>query len=172
MSQTTTKPEAQEDRRRANRAALRLNATMREAGRGRVGAKLIDISTHGCRIEATSGVSAETWIWLSIAGLETQYCRVVWRHQEFAGLEFATPLAEAVLDRLLQDQKHLSEGAINELRDIANRTHRLAARGEGPDQQTLSELSEKCAVEAVVEGFRLGEAKRPDPDAASKPSSS
>ena len=171
MSQTVTKPEAHEERRRANRAALRLNATMREAGRGRVGAKLIDISTHGCRIEATSGVSAETWIWLSIAGLETQYCRVVWRHQEFAGLEFATPLAEAVLDRLLQDQKHLSEGAINELRDIANRTHRLAARGEGADQQTLAELSQKCAVEAVVEGFRLGEAKRPDPDAASKPSS-
>ncbi|NUT00190.1 MAG: PilZ domain-containing protein [Sphingomonas sp.] len=159
MTQTATKPEAPADRRRANRAALRLNATMREAGRGRVGAKLIDISTHGCRIEASSGASTEAWIWLSIAGLETQYCRVVWRCQEFAGLEFATPLAEPVLERLLQDQKHLSEAAINELRDIANRTHRLSARENSTDTETLAELSQRCAVEAVVEAFRLGETK-------------
>ena len=95
--------EPEHERRRANRAALRLSATMREAGRSRVQARLIDISTHGCRVECASGASAETWIWLSIAGLETQYCRVVWRHQEFAGLEFVTPLAEPVLERLLAD---------------------------------------------------------------------
>ena len=53
---------------------------------------------------------------LTIAGLEMQYCRVVWRCHEFAGIEFATPLAEAVLERLLQDQQTLSETAISELR--------------------------------------------------------
>ena len=91
MSEIAIQPFHEPDRRRAERAALRLNATMREAGRGRVTARVIDISTHGCRIEAGSGASVETWLWLSIAGLETQYCRVVWRCQEFAGLEFATP---------------------------------------------------------------------------------
>ena len=150
--------EPEHERRRANRAALRLSATMREAGRSRVQARLIDISTHGCRVECASGASAETWIWLSIAGLETQYCRVVWRHQEFAGLEFVTPLSEPVLERLLADQQHLSEASVNELRDIASRTHRLANK-DNTDAELLAELSDRCAVEAVIEGLKLGEAQ-------------
>ena len=160
MGEIATQPADQEDRRRANRATLRLSATMREAGRGRVGVRVIDMSTHGCRVEAASGASAETWVWLSIAGLETQYCRVVWRCQEFAGLEFATPLADAVFERLLQGQNQLSENTISELRDIANRTHRLASKENNAETETLGELSRKCAVEAVVEGLRLSEAKR------------
>ena len=159
MTQSAIQANGEPDRRRAERAALRLNATMREAGRGRVTARVIDISTHGCRIEAGSGASVETWLWLSIAGLETQYCRVVWRCQEFAGLEFATPLSEPVLDRLLQDTKQLTESTITELRDIASRTHRLASKEDGADTKTLAELSRKCAVEAVVEGLRLSDSK-------------
>ena len=72
MTEIAIQQNSEPDRRRAERAALRLNATMREAGRGRVTARVIDISTHGCRIEAGSGASVETWLWLSIAGLETQ----------------------------------------------------------------------------------------------------
>ena len=131
---------------------------MREAGRSRVQAKLIDISTHGCRVECASAASADAWIWLSIAGLETQYCRVVWRQAEFAGLEFVTPLAEPVLERLLSDQQHLSEATVNELRDIAGRTHRLANK-DNSDAELLAELSDRCAVEAVIEGLKLGEAQ-------------
>lgn len=152
-------PNGEPERRRAPRAGLRLSATIREPGRSRVGVKVIDISTHGCRIEAQSGASADTWVLLSIAGLETQYCRVVWRAHEFAGLEFATPLADAVFDRLLQDQSQLSEKAIGELRDIANRTHRLALVEGNKDSDTLVELSSKCAADAVVEALKLGEAK-------------
>jgi len=168
MSELATQlPSVGSDRRRSERAALRLNATMREAGRGRVTARVIDISTHGCRIEAGSGATVETWLWLSIAGLETQYCRVVWRYQEFAGLEFATPLSEPVLDRLLHEQKQLTESTITELRDIANRTHRLSLKEKRAETETLAELSRKCAVEAVIEGFRLSEAKSgPTPKAS------
>ena len=159
MSEIAIQPFDEPERRRAERAALRLNATMREAGRGRVTARVIDISTHGCRIEAGSGASVETWLWLSIAGLETQYCRVVWRFQEFAGLEFATPLSEPVLERLLLDTEQVTESTITELRDIASRTHRLASKEGSPDTKTLAELSRKCAVEAVVEGLRLSDSK-------------
>lgn len=159
MSDVVPFVEGQPERRRAPRAGLRLSATIREPGRSRVGVKVIDISTHGCRIEAQSGASADTWVLLSIAGLETQYCRVVWRAHEFAGLEFATPLAEPVFDRLLQDQSQLSEKAIGELRDIANRTHRLASVEGSKDSDTLVELSSKCAADAVVEALKLGEAK-------------
>ena len=149
MPDSTVEPHNTPERRRSPRTALRLNASVREPGRSRTGAKLIDISTRGCRIEVTSGASADTWVMLSIAGLETQYCRVVWRCHEFAGIEFATPLAEAVLERLLQDQHELSEMAISELRAIANRAHNLSVQ-ETDDRQTLTELSRKCAVDAVV----------------------
>ena len=153
------RPEGEPDRRRAPRAGLRLSATIREPGRSRVGVKVIDISTHGCRIEATSGASVDTWVMLSIAGLETQYSRIVWRAHEFAGLEFATPLAEPVFERLLADQSQLSEKAISDLRDIAQRTHRLATVQNSRDSETLVDLSSKCAADAVVEALRLGEAR-------------
>ena len=159
----SAKPVVQPERRRASRTALRLSATIREPNRGRVEARLIDISTHGCRVEAISGTSPDAWLWLNIAGLETQHCRVVWHCDEFVGLEFETPLAEAVLDRLLKDHQQLSEAAIQELRDIAARTHRLAATQPGDEIQRLAELSNRCAVEAVIEGFRLGQADKAPP---------
>ena len=159
MSEPATLPSGEHDRRRAERAGLRLSATIREPGRSRVGVRVIDISTHGCRIEAQSGASADSWVLLSIAGLETQYCRIVWRAHEFAGLEFATPLAEPVFERLLQDQSQLSEKSIGDLRDIANRMHRLATVDSSRENETLTDLSRKCAADAVVEGLRLGEAK-------------
>jgi len=84
---------------------------------------------------------------------------IVWHCHEFAGVEFANPLAETVLDKLLADQSQLSETAISELRSIANRAHRLSTQETG-DRQTLTELSRKCAVDAVVEGLRLGETKQ------------
>ena len=159
MSEEANLPDGVEERRRAPRAGLRLSATIREPGRSRVGVKVIDISTHGCRIEAQSAASADTWIMLSIAGIETQYCRIVWRAHEFAGLEFANPLAEPVLERLLQDQSQISEQTIGELRDIANRMHRLGTSQSSKDSETLVDLSSKCAVDAVVEALKLGEAR-------------
>jgi len=145
------------DRRRTGRTALRLTATMREGSKSRVQARVIDISTHGCRIECTSSVAADAWIWLSIAGLETQYCRVAWHCQEFVGLEFGKPLSEAVFERLLADHEQLPETAINDLRKIASRTHWLARQAGDQDIAILADLSRKCAEEAVVEGLRLGQ---------------
>ena len=159
MSDSDDRSEGQRERRRSARAALHLEASVREPGRSRVAALLIDISVHGCRIEVTPGVSPDSWLLLTIAGLETQYCRVVWSCHEFAGVEFATPLAEPVLDRLLQDHGQLSETAIGELRAIATRTQRLSALEDG-ERRTLTDLSRKCAVDAVVEGLKLGESKQ------------
>ena len=158
MNDSVQRPEGESERRRAPRAALRLNATIREPGRSRIGVRIIDISTHGCRIEATSGASADTWVLLSIAGLETQYSRVVWQAHEFVGLEFANPMAEAVLDRFLQDQKQLSE-----IRRSANSaispTGRIGWRPPSrmPTSDRWSTCRHKCAVDAVIEGLRLGE---------------
>jgi hypothetical protein len=162
MNDSATRPDGQPERRRADRAALRLNATIRcGGGKSRVQVRLIDISTHGCRIDCTSTVEQDSWIWLSVAGLETHSCRVAWQCQEFVGLEFATPLSEPVLDRLLQSQQSLPETTIKELREISARTHWLATKGGDDDVHILAELSRKCAVDAVVEGFRLSKGAGP-----------
>lgn len=152
----TPRPDGPADRRRAPRAALRLNASIREPGRSRIGVRIIDLSTHGCQIEATSGATADCWVLLSIAGIETQYSRIVWRINEFAGLEFATPIAEPVLERLLQDHQ-LSEASISDLRAIAARTHSLSATHGDADAKTLADLSRNCALDAVIEGFKLAD---------------
>lgn len=149
----------QPERRRANRAALRLDATIREGSRSKVKVRLIDISTHGCRIEGSSSADADSWLWLNITGLESQYCRVVWHCQEFIGLEFEKPIADAVLDRLLQGQKQATQARVNELRDIATRTLWLARQADDVNIHPLAELSKSCAIDAVVEGFRLNEAR-------------
>lgn len=148
---------AQKERRRVERLALRLNATMRDGTKSRVRARVIDMSTRGCRIECTSAVDDDSWVWLSIAGLETQFCRVVWHCQEFIGLEFERPLSDPVFEKLLADQERLPDTAIKELRSIATRTHWLARQAEDRDIAILADLSRKCAVDAVVEGLRLGE---------------
>ena len=158
MNQIATRTDGQPERRRAERAALRLNATLRTGGgKSRIKVRLIDISTHGCRIECTATVEADTWVWLTVTGIETQYCRVAWQCQEFIGLEFAALLSEPVLDRLLQGQQDMPETTIKELREISARTHWLATKGGDEDVHILAELSRKCAVDAVVEGLRLDE---------------
>ena len=155
------KTRQQPDRRKVERIALRLTATMRDGTRSRVKVRVIDMSTRGCRIECTTTVDDDSWIWLSIAGLETQFCRVVWHCQEFVGLEFEKPLSEAVFERLLADQQALPEAAIKDLRSIASRTHWLARKAEDSDIAILAELSRRCAVDAVVEGLKRGEAAKP-----------
>src|SRR5437763_10947892 len=129
---------SQGERRRVLRLALRLTATMRDGRNSRVRARVIDMSTHGCRIECTSPVDDDSWIWLSIAGLETQFCRVVWHCEEFIGLEFEKPLAEPVFDRLLADQGQLPESTIGELRNIATRAHWLARNAGDQDIAILA----------------------------------
>ncbi len=150
----------QPDRRKVERSALRLNATMRDGRNSRVRARVIDMSTHGCRIECTAPVDDDSWVWLAIAGLETQYCRVVWHCEEFIGLEFEKPVAQPVFEKLLADQGALPENTIKELRSIASRTHWLARKANDSDIAILADLSRKCAVDAVVEGLKLGEGPR------------
>ena len=148
------------ERRRVERLALRLTATMRDGTRSRVKVRVIDMSTRGCRIECSSSVDDDSWIWLSIAGLENQFSRVVWHCQEFIGLEFEKPLSDAVFERLLAEQGQLPETAIKELRDIASRTHWLARKAGDQDIAILADLSRKCAVDAVVEGLRRGDGSK------------
>ena len=151
--------EGQVERRRAARTALHLGATMRDGNR-KAPARVIDMSTRGCRIECSTVVSDNSWVWLGIEGLQNQRCRVAWHCEEFMGLEFETPLSEAVFDRLLQSQQQLPETAIRELRGIASRTNWLARNAGDADIAILADISRQCAENAVVEGLKLRAPKR------------
>lgn len=146
--------QGQTERRRANRTALHLDATMRDGNR-KAQARVIDISTHGCRVACPTVVANDSWVFLAIDGLQSQRCRVAWHCEEFVGLEFETPLSEPVFERLLQNQGMLPEAAIHELRSIASRTHWLARQAGDEDIAILADISRKCAEEAVVEGLSL-----------------
>lgn len=150
----------QPDRRRAERLALRLTATLRDSRSSRVRARVIDMSIHGCRIECTAPVEDDSWVWLGIAGLENQYCRVVWHCEEFIGLEFERPLSEPVFEKLLADQGQLPETTIKELRSIASRAHWLARSATDEQISILADLSRKCAVDSFVEALRGGESEK------------
>lgn len=142
------------ERRRAARTALHLDATLRDGSR-KAPARVIDISTRGCRIECSTVVADGSWVWLSLPGLESQRGRVVWHCEEYIGLEFETALSDAVFDRLLQDQQQLPEKTIRDLRGIASRTHWLARKAGEDDIAILADISRQCAENAVVEGLRL-----------------
>jgi PilZ domain-containing protein len=151
MAQTN---QGQVERRRAARAALHLSATLRDGTR-KAPARVIDMSTHGCRVECSTVVADGSWVWLGIDGLQNQRCRVVWHCEEYVGLEFETALSDAVFERLLQSQQELTESSIRELRNIASRTHFLARKAGDNDIANLAEISRQCAENAVVEGLRL-----------------
>ena len=151
------------ERRRVNRTALRLTATMRDGARSRARVRVIDMSTHGCRVESPFVVAKDNWVWLSIAGLETQYCRVAWHCEEFVGLEFETPLTEAVFDQLLKDRRQLPASTIKELLNIATRTHWLARQASETNIAILADISRQCAENAVVEGLRLSKTPKERP---------
>ena len=156
----TEQARVQPERRRANRIALSLEATVRDDRRGKVQVRVIDMSTHGCRIQCSTPVDDGSHVSLSIAGLETQRCRVVWHAQEFVGLEFEKPLSEAVFERLLAGGEQLPETAVKELRSIASRTHWLARQAGDEEIAILAELSRKCALDAMVEGLKRGEGSK------------
>lgn len=147
--------QVQHDRRRANRIALHLAATLREGSR-KAQARVIDISTHGCRVECPTVLADGMQVWLGIDGLQNQQCRVAWHCEEFVGLEFLTPLSEPVFDRLVQSQQQLTDKTLRDLRGIASRTSWLARKAGDDDIANLAELSRKCAEDAVVEGLRRG----------------
>src|SRR6187551_2189751 len=90
----------EQERRREARTALHLNATLRDGSR-KAPARVIDMSTRGCRIACSTVVADDHMIWLSFEGLESQRARVAWHCEEFIGLEFETPLNEAVFERLV-----------------------------------------------------------------------
>ena len=140
------------ERRRAPRLAISLAASLRERGRNACSVRLVDLSALGCRLELGSDIPQGSWVWLRLPGIEPRFSRVAWSRGGFAGIEFETPLHEAVLDALVGLETRPSESDLDELRRISSRCRSLAARAaELADEEASLELlclAADCDLEA------------------------
>jgi hypothetical protein len=137
------------DRRRKPRLAIALPAQLRERGNSGEPVQLVDISVLGCRIETHSQPQPGSWVWLKLPGLDTVYCRVMWSRPAFAGLEFESPLHEAVVEMLTTDGSASPEARISALEALSRRCRFLASRSGEDESDPLLTLALDCEAAAA-----------------------
>jgi hypothetical protein len=89
--------------RRALRAPVSLDAKIGRGGLDRALCKVVDLSTHGCRIQTYSALRERTLIWLTLPHVGPCVANVVWADDFAAGLEFLEPLTIGAYEALLQN---------------------------------------------------------------------
>lgn len=134
------------ENRRARRFVTSLPTFLRASGRPRAPVRIVDLSTHGCRIDEAWGLILDRTVWLTLGHLQACEARVVWTHYSFAGLEFAVPLNQAVLDDLLAGAGSPPEAVLAE---TSRRCASLAAGAFREDTAAqLLRLADDCRIEA------------------------
>lgn len=88
-------------RRRAPRAPVSLDAKVGRGGLDRALCKVVDLSTHGAKIETYSELRRDSVIWLTLPHVGHWAARVVWSNDFEAGLEFQIPLSEDEFEMLI-----------------------------------------------------------------------
>lgn len=88
--------------RRAERKPVQGTAALRRSGHNKVPVTLLDLSTHGFRIETFGGIIIGTPVWITLPGLASIEAKVVWARGDQAGCEFFRPLHPSVLEDVLR----------------------------------------------------------------------
>lgn len=83
--------------RNADRLAVSVRADLRQRGAGAVSVGILDLSTHGFRVDTHLKLDVGTQIWLRLPGLEAMPAHVAWIDGHCAGCSFDRPLHPAVL---------------------------------------------------------------------------
>ena len=84
--------------RRATRRIVNLAAHLGDPGASISDVEVGNLSTDGFMAQGELNLEPGATVWLKIAGLEPQNCRVVWVEEGKAGFEFATPLHPATVE--------------------------------------------------------------------------
>ena len=85
--------EDQDERRRATRVPVELEAKMRELGASGVEAKVLNISERGFMAESEGRFEVGTRIWLILPGRERANAVIKWTAGDKIGAEFAEPIS-------------------------------------------------------------------------------
>lgn len=88
--------------RNAERVPLTLAAGLRQRGAASVTVGILDLSTHGFRMDTHLNMPIGTPIWLRLPGLEAIPAKVAWVQGPCAGCAFDRPLHPAVLAMIVQ----------------------------------------------------------------------
>ena len=84
--------EDQDERRRATRLPVELDAKMRELGANGVDARILNISETGFMAVANGEFEVGTRVWLMLPGRDRANAVVKWTVGEKLGAEFAEPI--------------------------------------------------------------------------------
>jgi hypothetical protein len=87
--------------RNADRVPVTFRAGLRQRGASAVTVQILDLSTHGFRIDTHLQLEIGTQIWLRLPGLEATPARVAWVEGHRAGCAFDRPLHPAVLSMII-----------------------------------------------------------------------
>ena len=90
-----------QDARRAPRRIVNLAAALRDEGAVTSAARVSDISTGGCRIQAETPLEPGAQVWLKLPGLETKRSRIAWANGRVCGCEFEIPLHPGDVESLI-----------------------------------------------------------------------
>lgn len=88
-------PEAHQ--RKSSRVPVQSVGAMRKPGGSPVKVQILDLSTHGFRVETHLHLSVGDGVWVRLPGLESKSAKVVWQRQAQHGCAFNEPLHTAVL---------------------------------------------------------------------------
>jgi len=83
--------------RNADRVPVTVRANLRQRGASAVSVQILDLSTHGFRIDTHLTLEIGAQIWLRLPGLEAIPARVAWIEGHQAGCAFDRPLHPAVV---------------------------------------------------------------------------
>ncbi len=98
--------ESAETQRQSARIPVTFDAGLRpRGGYSAVSVRILDLSTHGFRIESALDLATGMDVWLRLPGLEPSHARVAWVDGYVAGCAFERPLHPAVLDMIVSRTK-------------------------------------------------------------------
>jgi len=87
--------------RNANRVPVAVRAGLRQRGASAVTVQILDLSTHGFRIDTHLSLEPGNQVWLRLPGLEATPAHVAWVEGHCAGCAFDRPLHPAVLSMIV-----------------------------------------------------------------------
>lgn len=93
------------DLRTARRRAVNFSGFVRESVATVVPVEVTNLSTDGCRFQATGSFETATIVWLKIAGLGARQARIVWARDGGYGCEFCKSLQSEVVEQLYEDEQ-------------------------------------------------------------------
>ena len=88
------------DARRSQRQPSALSGSLREDGNTRIGVSVVNLSSHGCRLEFGGELPEGALISVKIPEHQPWQARIIWSKRGAAGCEFTHPLHPAVVQEL------------------------------------------------------------------------